>query len=90
MCILNSVFSIIAVCHSHFPSLQVNSTLKQLRLSWNGFGHSEAESLGEALKQNVTLELLDLSNNHIDDQAVTLLCKGLDTNDTLRVLKVQD
>ena len=66
----------------------MNSTLKQLQLSWNGFGHIEAESLGQALKQNSTLVLLDLSSNSIDDQAATLLCQGLAANDTLRVLKV--
>ena len=80
LCFLSQTF------HSHFP--QVNSTLKQLDLSWNAFGQMEAESLGQALKNNRTLVLLDLSGNHVDDQAVTLLCQGLITNDTLGTLKV--
>lgn len=67
---------------------QVNSTLKQLQLSWNGFGHIETESLGQALKHNSTLVSLDLSSNRIDDQAVTLLCQGLAINEALMILKV--
>lgn len=77
------------VHHSHHFFSQVNSTLKELQLSWNGFGHTEAESLGQALKQNSTLVLLDLSSNRFDDQAVTLLCHGLAINDALRILKVR-
>ncbi|TKS76407.1 Leucine-rich repeat-containing protein 74A [Collichthys lucidus] len=68
-------------------ALKLNSTLKHLHLSWNGFGHFETEKLGQALKQNSTLVLLDLSGNHIDDEAVTLMCQGLAANNTLRVLK---
>lgn len=71
-----------------FTFSQSNSTLKHLHLSWNGFGRVEAETLGQALKQNSSLVLLDLRCNHIDDQAVTLLCQGLAANDKLRVLKV--
>uniref|UniRef100_A0A3Q3MTI1 Leucine rich repeat containing 74B n=1 Tax=Mastacembelus armatus TaxID=205130 RepID=A0A3Q3MTI1_9TELE len=67
---------------------QANSTLKELLLSWNGFGPVEAQALGEALKVNSTLVRLDLSSNRLDDQAVRLLCPGLASNDTLRVLKV--
>lgn len=73
-----------------FSLPQVNSTLKQLQLSWNGFSRMESESLGQALRQNNTLMVLDLRSNRIDDQAVTLLCQGLATNDTLRVLKVSE
>uniref|UniRef100_A0A665UP76 EF-hand domain-containing protein n=1 Tax=Echeneis naucrates TaxID=173247 RepID=A0A665UP76_ECHNA len=60
----------------------------ELHLSGNGLSRVEAQSLGQALKQNNTLELLDLSHNRIHDEGVTLLCHGLATNDTLRVLKV--
>lgn len=73
-----------------FTFSQLNSTLKHLHLSWNGFGHFGTEKLGQALKQNSTLVLLDLSCNHIDDEAVTLLCQGLAANNTLRVLKVPE
>ncbi|KAM7367955.1 hypothetical protein PAMP_014217 [Pampus punctatissimus] len=80
-------------CHLSCSSLifsfpQVNSTLKQLQLSWNGFSRVESESLGQALRENSTLVMLDLRSNRIDDQAVTLLCEGLAKNDTLRFLKL--
>ncbi|KAF3702818.1 Leucine-rich repeat-containing protein 74A [Channa argus] len=65
----------------------VNSTLKELQLSYNNFGYMEAKSLGQALKKNCTLVLLDLSSNNMDDQAVTLLCEGLASNNTLSILK---
>lgn len=87
-CIFNSLLPAIAARRSHFSSPKVNTTLRELWLSWNSFGRAGAESLGQALKQNSVLELLDLSSNQLDDRAVTLLCQGLATNDTLRVLKV--
>lgn len=66
----------------------MNSTLTQLQVSHCGLGQMEAEPLGQALKQNSTLVQLDLSGNYMDDQAVALLCQGLNTNCTLSVLKV--
>lgn len=63
--------------------------MTELNLSGNGFGHIEAESLGQALKHNRTLKLLNLSSNRICDEDVPLLCHGLATNDTLRVLQVR-
>ncbi len=86
-CEFTNLFPVIAVCHTCYCS-QVNSSLKQLQLAWNGFGHMEAEALGQALKKNSTLQLLDISSNNIDDEGVTLFCQGLATNNTLRVLKV--
>lgn len=75
--------------HEHrYPSPQVNTTLKHLDLSWNGFGNEGALALGEALKFNNTLVHLDLNNNRITDEGASLLCKGLEANDTLRVLQV--
>lgn len=80
-------------CHivqimKRFLSPQVNTTLKHLDLSWNGFGNEGALALGEALKFNNTLVHLDLNNNRITDEGASLLCKGLEANDTLRVLQV--
>lgn len=71
-----------------FPCRQVNTTLKHLDLSFNGFGNEGALALGEALKFNNTLVHLDLNNNRISDEGASLLCKGLEANDTLRVLQV--
>lgn len=58
-------------------------------LSWNGFSNEGALALGEALKFNNTLVHLNLNNNRITDEGVSMLCKGLEANDTLRVLKVR-
>lgn len=58
-------------------------------LSWNGFGNEGALALGEALKFNNTLVHLNLNNNRMTDEGVSMLCKGLEVNDTLRVLKVR-
>ena len=44
--------------------------------------------MGEALKYNNTLVHLNLNNNRITNEGVGTLCKGLEFNDTLRVLLV--
>lgn len=62
--------------------------LKQLDLSWNGFGNEGALAMGEALKSNNTLVHLNLNNNRITNEGVSMLCRGLEFNDTLRVLLV--
>ncbi|CAB1335173.1 unnamed protein product, partial [Coregonus sp. 'balchen'] len=69
---------VVAFC----AGLKVNVTLKHLDLSWNIFGNEGALTLGEALKFNNT----DLNNNHITNERVGMQCKGLEANDTLRVL----
>ena len=68
--------------------LQVNMTLKQLDLSYNGFGNIGAQALGEALHHNSTLVLLDVGSNRISDEGTRVLFQGLATNDSLRVLRV--
>lgn len=68
---------------------QDNLSIRTLLLAQNGFGRSEAEALGQALKSNATIEVLDLSHNYIDDEATSLLCQGLVQNNTLRVIKVR-
>lgn len=64
--------------------------LKHLDLSWNGFGNEGALALGEALKFNNTLVQLNLNNNRLTDEGVSMLCRGLEFNDTVRVLWVGD
>lgn len=44
--------------------------------------------MGESLKFNNTLVYLNLNNNRITNEGVTMLCRGLEFNDTLRVLLV--
>lgn len=68
---------------------QENLSIRTLLLAQNGFGRIEAEALGQALKSNATIEVLDLSHNYIDDEATSLLCQGLVQNNTLRVIKVR-
>lgn len=62
--------------------------LKQLDLSWNGFGNEGALALGEALKFNTTLVHLNLNNNRITNEGVGMLSRGLEHNDTLQILQV--
>ncbi|XP_054871954.1 leucine-rich repeat-containing protein 74A-like [Amphiprion ocellaris] len=71
-----------------FPFPLLNWILKRLYLKHNNFGHIQAKSLGKAVKLNSTLVLLDLSDNMIDDEAVTPLCQGLASNNTLIVIKL--
>lgn len=78
-CFLTRLFSL---------HLQENLSIKKLLLAQNGFGRVEAEALGQAMKSNATIEVLDLSHNYIDDEATARLCQGLAHNNTLRVIKV--
>ena len=62
--------------------------MKELNISWNGFGDEGAKMVGEALKFNSSLESLDLSNNRIGAKGVFALADGLGNNNTLKTLKV--
>lgn len=66
----------------------MNTGLKHLDLSWNGFGNEGALALGEALKFNTTLVHLNLNNNRITNEGVGMLSRGLEHNDTLQILQV--
>lgn len=66
----------------------MNTCLKHLDLSWNGFGNEGALALGEALKFNNTLVHLNLNNNRITNEGIGMLCRGLEHNDTLQILQV--
>ena len=56
---------ILTIQYFNFFYLQNNRGLVELDLSWNGFGNEGAAAIGEALKYNSSLEVLDLSNNRI-------------------------
>ncbi|KAG7274304.1 hypothetical protein CRUP_023999 [Coryphaenoides rupestris] len=81
---------------NHLQSAANNEGLETLDLSWNHLrmkgavafsaGLKGALALGEALKYNNTLVHLNLNNNRITNEGVGMLCKGLEFNDTLRVL----
>lgn len=52
-------------------------TLKELYLADNKLGLIEATHLGTLLKNNRTLQVLDLSNNQIQDTGINHLVLGL-------------
>lgn len=67
---------------------QENLSIKQLDLSWNGFGNEGALAMAETLKFNGTLLELDMSNNRITNEGAAVMSKGLEVNDSLKLLKV--
>ena len=54
----------------------------------NGFSGPGAEAFGRALKHNRTLAELDISHNRVPEEGAGHIALGIQTNDTLRVLKV--
>ena len=59
----------------------------RLNLAWNGLGERGAEAIGEVLKENKTLQFLDLSSNRIE-KGTESLAQGLMHNQTLRSLQL--
>ena len=72
----------------HVLSLQDNSSLQILKMSWNGFYLEGCRSMVRTLQLNTTLEVLDLSNNRINRECLGHLVKGLAKNTTLHTLIV--
>jgi hypothetical protein len=68
--------------------LAVNSTLRVLDLEGCGFSEAAGAALGGALAQNRGLERLELSENHLGGHGVQGLVAGLETNRTLRTLRL--
>ncbi|KAL8598743.1 hypothetical protein ACOMHN_033307 [Nucella lapillus] len=66
----------------------VNTGLKILDISWNGFASDSCKILGQSLKTNFTLRELDISSNRLDAEAIGGLLKGVQANETLSTLKV--
>jgi Ran GTPase-activating protein (RanGAP) involved in mRNA processing and transport len=62
--------------------------LKSIDLSWNGLGYEGILALCEALRTNITLQIINLSNNRINWKAAEILGKTLQRNKTLQALKV--
>lgn len=44
--------------------------------------------MAEALKFNSTLQWLDMSNNRVTNEGAFMLAKGVEINDSIKVLKV--
>lgn len=55
----------------------------------NGFGNEGATALGEVLRLNNSLVYLDISCNDITNDGVSKISKGLEVNESLKVLKVK-
>jgi predicted nucleic acid-binding Zn finger protein len=62
--------------------------MSSINLSWNGIGNDGAKALGDALKLNAALEVLDITNNRIMTEGSVYLGKGLAVNESLKTLKV--
>lgn len=54
-----------------------NETVKELHLPYNHLEEYEAKLLGKLLQFNKRIQLLDLSNNHIEDAGVEKLVTGI-------------
>ena len=66
----------------------VSQNMTKLVLSHSGFGDRGATALAEMLKENGTLQQLDVSNNSIGQGGATALAEMLKENGTLQQLNV--
>ena len=57
--------------------LQMNETLRELYLADNRLQATDAIQLGNLLKYNYTLRLLDIRNNHVHDVGLAHITDGL-------------
>ena len=68
-------------------ALKHNTTLKALNLSYNPFGEQEAKSLADVMKNNETLEKLEMYGcNKISHSGVQYLMDAMMSNTTLKML----
>ena len=69
--------------------VKFNSTLKSLTLS-SGLNNNGAESVATAVRENTTLEHLDVSGQHaIDAEGVQLLCESVRSHPKLQSVKIE-
>ena len=72
-------------------SLQCNETLQYLYLDYNpGITSASAQLLAELLLINNALSYLDLHRTNIDIDGVIVLMESLKTNNTLRILELDE
>ena len=64
------------------------SPLVRLNLAWNGLGDGGAAQVSNAIKENATLQFLDLSSNRVGLEGATFIAEGLKENQTLRSLQI--
>lgn len=67
-------------------SLNINSTLIKLDISYNSLGRDGGIALGESIRRNTTLREINLSDNSIDSTACFSICGALLTNNSIRKL----
>lgn len=70
-------------------ALKINSTLRVLDLSSNGFDEEEGQAIAEALTINETLEWLDLSNNRFGEKVGKVFSDALRVNRALHSLNLK-
>jgi len=66
--------------------LEVNDSLKQLRLVDHAIGDEGAKAIADALRVNRSLTSIDLSDNVIEDDGVRAIIESLNDNETLTSL----
>lgn len=71
--------------------LAANSHLRVLDLSWNALGRSPlvSSALSRVVKENSTLQHLDLSNNYLTSSDIDLVAEGLRSNHTILGVHVE-
>jgi Ran GTPase-activating protein (RanGAP) involved in mRNA processing and transport len=70
--------------------LNNSSNLESLSLSSNSLGHMFCESLAEFLKLNVSIKILDISCNFIDDSNAATLKDSLEGNPNIVEIDVRN
>jgi len=66
-----------------------NTTLTELRISFNGIDDEGAEAIANALKTNAALHHLDLSRNQIREAGAAAISDALRLNATLKTLRME-
>jgi len=69
-------------------TLRLNTTLRELELSYNNIGDDGARALAEALRRNTTLTSLRLADNALGEDTGSALTETLRLNTTLRELDI--
>ena len=67
----------------------MNTSLRELDLSWNGVSYDGSVALRRVLVMNKSLRHLNISNCNIDWINAKLLTEGLKKNSTLQKLSVK-
>jgi len=66
-----------------------NAHLISCNLEMNGFGPNVGQALADSIKQNTTLEELNISGNRLNTVAAFTIAQALAVNETLQVFKVR-